>query len=232
MSIISKAQVLSIKGYGPDIREYTLKLDESHYFEAGTFLLLTLEHQESYSPWPVESRNFSMASAYSPEGTVKLVIRKVGFYTKRIFEELKVGSTCMVKYAFGDFLLPFFDKESPICCIAGGTGIAPILSFCEQLKRDGQAGRLHVFYSFKSREELIGGDVLTATVPASQLHLYCTRESCSEIKNCRISTSDIVGYTDNWTHSHFYICGNESFVKTFRQFLEKAGCENIYSDEW
>ena len=135
MGTISKATVLSIKEYGSEIREYTLKLMKNHYFEPGSFLQLTLEEKEDYTRWP-ESRNFSIASAFNEDGTIKLIIQKVGVYTARIFNELHEGDSCTVKYAFGDFLLPFFDKNSTICCIAGGTGIAPILSFCEQLKKE------------------------------------------------------------------------------------------------
>ena len=155
MSTISKAKVLSIREYGSDVREYIFQLEKNHYFEAGSFLLLTLEKKEDYSRWPSESRNFSIASQYNEEGTLKLIIRKVGYYTGRIFDELKVGSECVVKYAFGDFLLPFFDKSAKICCIAGGTGIAPILGFCEQLKKEKRENNLHVYYSFKNEDELI-----------------------------------------------------------------------------
>jgi len=148
MGTISKATVLSVKEHGSDIREYTLQLEKNHYFEAGSFLQLTLEQKEDYTRWP-ESRNFSIASAFRADGTLKLIIGKVGAYTTRIFNELTVGDVCTVKYAFGDFMLPFFDKKADICCIAGGTGVAPILSFCEQMVRENSINRLHVFYSFK-----------------------------------------------------------------------------------
>ena len=107
MGTISKATVLSIKEHGKEIREYSLKLEKNHYFEPGSFLQLALEEKEDYTRWP-DSRNFSIASAFNEQGKVKLIIRKVGEYTTRIFTELTVGGHCTVKYAFGDFLLPFF----------------------------------------------------------------------------------------------------------------------------
>lgn len=231
MSTISKATVLAIKEYGSEIREYSLQLEKNYYFEAGTFLLLTLEKKEDYTRWP-ESRNFSIASAYNDEGIIKLIIRKVGTYTTRIFNELQVGSECMVKYAFGDFLLPFFDQKSAICCIAGGTGIAPILSFCEQLKQNNMQNRLHVFYSFKNESEKIGLETLKAVIPEEQLHLFCTRQEISSIANCRVNWKDIKQIDFDYQSDHFYICGNEIFTYEFCVCLEKAGAENIYTDEW
>jgi ferredoxin-NADP reductase len=232
MSTISKATVLAIKEYGEEIREYSLKLEKNHYFEAGSFLLLTLDVKEHYSRWPSESRCFSVASQHNELGVVKLIIRKVGAYTSQIFNQLGIGSECVVKYAFGDFLLPFFDKNATICCIAGGTGIAPILSFCEQLKRDKREQDLHVFYSFKDQKEIIGKEVLQVIVPDRQLHLFSTRQSLEGALNRRILPDDIICFSKDWKKSHFYICGNDEFTSYFRQFLEKEACGNIYTDEW
>ncbi|MCI1648741.1 MAG: FAD-dependent oxidoreductase [Bacteroides sp.] len=231
MSTISKATVLSVKEYGKEVREYTLKLEKNHYFEAGSFLLLTLEKKDDYTRWP-ESRNFSIASAYNKTGIIKLIIRQVGAYTTRIFNELQIGSECVVKYAFGDFLLPFFDKKGAICCLAGGTGIAPVLSFCEQLKEGGMQHRLHVFYSFKNEEELIDLDILKANVPVGQLHLFCTRQQMSAIPHRRIKEEDLQKGGLDYHAGHFYICGGETFTSTFKTYLENSGAENIYTDEW
>lgn len=231
MSTISKATVLSVKEYGNDIREYTLQLEKNHYFEAGTFLLLTLEKHDSYTRWP-ESRNFSIASAYNKKGIIKLIIRKVGAYTARIFNELQIDSICMVKYAFGDFLLPFFDKKSAICCIAGGTGIAPILSFCEQLKMMNAENRLHIFYSFRNEDEMIGLDILKSILPIGQLHLFSTRQEVIGIPNRRMNWDDIQSIPFDYKTDHFYICGGEDFTSHFKTNLETVGAENIYTDEW
>ena len=231
MGTISKATVLSFEEHGPQIREYTFILEKNYYFEAGSFLQLTLEQKEDYTRWP-ESRNFSIASAYNEKGTVKLIIRKVGIYTSRIFIELTVGSICTVKYSFGDFLLPFFDKQATICCIAGGTGIAPILSFCEQLKAEGRTEKLHVFYSFKNKEEQPGMGVLRSIIPKGQLHLFSTREELVNITNRRIEWTDIYKSGIDLQQSHFYICGGETFTKNFVENLKTADAENVYTDEW
>ncbi len=231
MGTISKATVLKIEHYGNDIREYTLQLDVNHYFEAGSFLQLTLENRDDYTRWP-DSRNFSITSAFNQEGIIKLIIRRVGYYTTRIFEELKEGSRCTVKYAFGDFLLPFFDKKASICCITGGTGIAPILSFCEQLKKENQKNRLKVFYSFKNAEEQLGIELLKETVSSENLHLFCTRQKIEGIPNQRISWDSILSSGINIKDTFFYICGGENFTKYFVKHLTEAGAENIYTDEW
>jgi len=231
MATISKATVLSVEEHGPEIREYNLQPEKNYYFEAGSFLLLTLEQKDDYTRWP-DSRNFSIASAYSENGTIRLIIRKVGAYTEKIFQELSPGASCVLKYAFGDFLLPFFDKTGDICCIAGGTGIAPILSFAEQLQKQGQQNRLQVFYSFKNKEEQPGLEILKAIVPEPNLHMFCTREEIQGIPNRRIVWSDIVNSGFDFQTAHFYICGGEEFTKYFVGNLKTVQAENVYTDEW
>ncbi len=231
MATISRATVCEIKEYGKDIKEYILKLDKNNYFEPGSFLLLSLEEKEDYTKWP-GSRNFSIASVYSKDAKIRLIIRKVGKYTTRIFNELTLGKTCVVKYAFGDFLLPFYDTRNPICCIAGGTGIAPILSFAEELKKNEQEKRIHVYYSFKNSEENIGIDLLKEMVPEHQLHLYSTREQLLDINCRRIERDDILNSGLNIESSYFYICGSENFTNYFKNLLLGEGAQNIYTDEW
>lgn len=231
MATISKARVCEIKEYGKDIKEYILKLDKNNYFEPGSFLLLSLEKKDDYTKWP-ESRNFSIASVYNKDNKVRLIIRKVGAYTTRIFNELAIGDSCMVKYAFGDFLLPFYDIKSSICCIAGGTGIAPILSFVEELKKIQQEKRLHVYYSFKNSEENMGINILKEIVPENQLHLYSTREKISGVNCRRIEKNDILNSGLDFSLSHFYICGSENFTNYFKGVLLEEEASNIYTDEW
>lgn len=229
--MISRATVISIKEYNSTIREYSLQLERNSYFEAGSFLQLSLDKDKDHVRWS-DSRNFSIASAYNKDGIIKLIIKKIGSYTSRIFEELLTGEACLVKYAFGDFLLPFYDNKGIICCIAGGTGIAPILSFCESLSQKQEESRLHIFYSFKNREECVGLDVLTASVRKEQLHLFCTGEQYEDVTNRRIDMRDICDTQIDIYSSHFYICGKESFSKHFRIELSECGAKNIYSDEW
>lgn len=231
MATISKATICEIKQYGKDIKEYILELDKNNYFEPGSFLLLSLEDKNDYTKWP-ESRNFSIASIHSKEAKIRLIIRKVGAYTARIFEELTIGKSCTVKYAFGDFLLPFYDVKNPICCIAGGTGIAPILSFAEELKKNKQEKRLHVYYSFKNSEENMGINILKEIVPENQLHLYSTREKISGVNCRRIEKNDILNSGLDFSLSHFYICGSENFTNYFKGVLLEEEASNIYTDEW
>jgi len=230
MATISRAIVKSIKQHGEDIQEYILAPEKYNFFDPGTFLQLTLEEPND-NKWP-ESRNFSIASYLNKEKTIRLIIRRVGVYTSRIFNELSVGSSCYIKYCFGDFLLPFNDKINPIVCIAGGTGIAPFLSFAECLKAQGLEKQMKLFYSAKNRKELIGEETLKSIFSDEQLDIRLTREKDLDYRSGRLSAEEILNKISHITNAHFYICGGEIFTRQFKEQLALAGAKNIYTDEW
>ncbi len=230
MATISKAVVKSIKQYGEDVREFIIEPEKYSFFDPGTFLQLALEEPKG-NRWP-DSRNFSMASFLNDDKTIRLVIRKIGVFTTRIFNELNVGSTCYLKYSFGDFLLPFYDNVNPIVCIAGGTGIAPFLSFAEYLKSIKKESRMFLFYSAKNMEELIALNEIKRSIASANLHVYLTREIHSDWHSGRITVDNVVESVSSIVNAHFYICGGEEFTSTFKKQLTALGAENIYTDEW
>lgn len=230
MATISKATVVKVTPYGHNVREYILQLDKYNYFDPGTFVQLALV-EPTNNRWP-ESRNFSIASYSNADKTIRLVIRQIGSFTSRIFSELEHGSSCYLKYSFGDFLLPYFDQVSPIVCIAGGTGLAPFLSFAEYLAKEGDINRMHLFYSAKSKQELLCEKELKALLPKENLHLHLTRETNGQYLQGRIVPDEVVSKFRQTPNAHFYICGGEEFTQLFKNKLVSNDFENVYTDEW
>ena len=231
MSIFSRATVIDVKDYGNDIKEFTLKLDNYKRFEAGTFLQLTLNEVTASERW-TDSRPFSIASYYNEDKTMRLIIRKVGKYTSKIFEKLIIGSVCTVKYAFGEFVLPMFDKKNEIVCIAGGTGISPFLSFIECLEREGGIDRIKLFYSVRTQKDYIELDYIKNTISKDNLFLYCTGEKVGYAKNERIKIEEILKNVKEKGKANFYICGSNEFIADFKRELKENNIEKINTDEW
>lgn len=231
MSVVSKAKVIQIISYSDEVREFILELEENESFEAGQFLQLTLEEVTASQLWP-ESRTFSLASYTNSKNTIRHIIKKEGEYTNRIFNELKVGSICYVKYAYGNFLLPVFDFEESIHCIAGGTGVAPFISFVEFLEKEGGIERLYLHYSARLNKEFVNLENLTQKILKDNLNLYCTREVSDFAINGHIKIENILANVKKIKDEHFYICGSQDFIAFFKKQLAEKGAENIYTEEW
>ncbi|SMD34340.1 Ferredoxin-NADP reductase [Reichenbachiella faecimaris] len=231
MSIVSSALVVDVIVHSDIVHEFILRVDEFEDYEPGQFLQLTLDQTDASALWP-ESRTFSIASYNPQEKLIRLIIKKVGSYTIRIFNELVPNTICTVKYAYGDFMLPMFDEEEKIHCIAGGTGIAPFLSFLEYLTMNGKVNRLYIYYSARKESELVHFEDLKRLLPEGHLKTFTTRKTSSTSENRRMLVSDIIPNVNDFTEEHFYVCGSKGLIEKFKDELEEKGAENIYLDEW
>lgn len=232
MQTVTPAQVVEVKDHAPDLKEFILAPQKYRRYHAGTFLQLSLDHVSASDPWP-ESRTFSMASAYKPgSGHIRLIIRKIGTYTSRIFQELLPGGSCTLKYAFGDMILPQSDPQSEIVCIAGGTGISPFLGFIEELNAADQIQRLKLLYSVRKEEDYISYNYLNQVLPPQNRRLFCTDVPSPKGDFRMMNIQDILGMCREIQQTHFYICGAPAFITFFRKELTGQGAIHIHLDEW
>lgn len=125
-------RILAHKDITHDIREVTLELDRPIRFDAGQYIQISVDDIFG-------ARSYSFAMAPEDEGnkTISLFIRKVpeGEFTGALFEGRLQNRDLQIHGPAGNFWLR--DGQGPIICIAGGSGLAPVLSILEQaLKSD------------------------------------------------------------------------------------------------
>jgi NAD(P)H-flavin reductase len=80
------------------------------------------------------TRSYSFANVPDPNGTsrnAEFFIRRVpgGRFTEWLFTEAKVGDPLEVTAPYGEFVLQ--ESAAPMLCIAGGSGLAPVLSLLQ-----------------------------------------------------------------------------------------------------
>jgi predicted ferric reductase len=224
--MVSKAIVISVKELNNLTREYIIKLDLPFHHEPGQFLQLTLENVDSSMIWP-DSRSFSIASYDLPNNQLRLIIKKEGYYTSRIFDEIKIYSQISVKLPYGNFLPPF--DLSNTLCLAGGTGVAPFLSFFNYFKINKSLKNFHLYHSVKFINEAV--DYLELSNALSDgFSLFVTREKVNNSFNRRISIEDIT--TKFSKNTNIYICGNKDFNNYFKNNLKTLGYYNIIVEDW
>jgi NAD(P)H-flavin reductase len=224
--MVSRARVVSIKELSHTTRDFILKLDLPFHHEPGQFLQLSLDQVDSSMIWP-DSRSFSIASYELPDNQLRLIIKKEGKFTTRIFNEIQIGSFITVKLPYGNFLPPY--DFSATLCIAGGTGIAPFLSFFEYFKRENYIENFHLFHSTKYLDEAID-NVLLRKELKSHYKLFLTSTHDHKAINRRITIEDV---TSNFNiDTNIYICGNKDFNSFFKSKLNKFNYKNINLEDW
>lgn len=230
MITVTSAKVKKIIEHQEDLREYLLIPEKYRAFRAGMFLQLTLDNVSASDYWP-ESRTFSISNSYDKSNpSFRLIIRRIGKYSSRIFNELKIGNSCTLKYAFGDMMLPK-DENREIVCIAGGSGIAPFLSFVDECEKQNKINKLYILFSAKTQEEMLYKKKLSESLRFN-FKPFTTRETVSWAQNRRISNDDVLALSENLSNPCFYICGSPGFITYFKNSLLSSGKIDIFTDEW
>jgi len=125
-------------------------------FEAGQFVWLKLDP----SPFTLAENPFSIASAPAGRPEIGFVIKEVGDSTRRL-GEVTPGSTAYLSRAYGHLTLKG-RKAKGVALIAGGVGIAPLLSIARQMQADGDPRPLTLLYGNRTSEQIVYRDELEA----------------------------------------------------------------------
>lgn len=113
-------------------------------FESGQFAWVTLRA----SPFAMREHPFSIASSPSSDGKLELAIKELGDFTRTI-GRTPVGETAYVDGPYGSFSIDRHPDAPGYVFIAGGIGVAPIVSMLRALADRGDA-RAHTLFTAHS----------------------------------------------------------------------------------
>ena len=129
----------SIEPVTTDIRRVTISTGGAAEFLAGQFMLF-------HHPDVVAPRAYSMSNTPNGEGTWEFYIKQVpgGEFTEALFDTAAAGTSLELEGPYGmAYLRPASDR--PVLCVAGGSGISPMLSIARALARDGSTPPLYFY---------------------------------------------------------------------------------------
>lgn len=229
-----------------DIHSYILVSDKQlPKILAGQFIHLSLDLFNPGDYWP-ESRVFSIANDVFDRKTITLVIGKQGEYTKRILNELHVGSVVSCKGPYGDFIIrtPAI-AEKVIVLIAGGTGITPFSAFMETLLHQGLSGfvKCLLFYGARSTDLLIYkklADTCAAKFNNFKTYYYAEKyfpedKKPLDIKKGKLNIDSIVDTVNYGKQVIYYLSGPKMMIDSFSGELKgkyQHPVENVLIDAW
>lgn len=148
-------KIAGLKNLNHDIIELTIALEETVEYKAGQYADVSvpgvIDEARSYS--------FAMANRGRPMKLARFHVRLVpgGEFTEWLHNKAETGLPVELEAPFGDFYLR--PSDTPILCVAGGSGMAPIKALLEQAAHD-EVNR-DVTYYFGAR---------------TQADLYCLTE--------------------------------------------------------
>lgn len=154
--IRQKARLIGVKDITKDIREFRFKSESSANFLPGQFAMLEL-------PGVGSSRAYSMSNIGNDENEWHFQIRYVenGRGTSYLFNTLKIGGEIEIDGPYGLAWLRE-DTQRDIVCIAGGSGLAPMVSIARGAASSGilKNRKLYFFYGARTPDDVCGEELL------------------------------------------------------------------------
>jgi toluene monooxygenase electron transfer component len=154
VSLVSRRQLTS------DTAEFTFAAEMPAAFRPGQYALLEL-------PGVAGARAYSMSNLANGEGRWQFIIRRVpgGAGTGFLFESLQAGGRLVLDGPYGmGWWRP--DSHRETVCIAGGSGLAPMLSIARSALGRSRGRLLHFFYGVRTPADLCAEEML-ATLPGA-----------------------------------------------------------------
>ncbi|MBU42676.1 MAG: hypothetical protein CMN76_05615 [Spirochaetaceae bacterium] len=217
-----------------DILGVTVALDRSIYYTAGQYADLSYEGLE-------RPRNYSFAARSLPQGNreVRFHIRKVpgGEFTEWLFAKDRIGTELTVGGPFGDFQLK--PATNPAVFIAGGSGMAPILSILESAGGDDLKRDAIYLFGARTQADLYALDEVKNATRKWQgkfefIPVLSHEPEESDWPGRRGLVTDVINDIANLSEHHAYLCGPPGMIDAALDHLKASGIqdENIYFDRF
>lgn len=186
-------------------------------------------------PGTTERRAYSFSSKPGAE-RASFLIRNIpgGLMSRYLVEQAQPGQRMNLIGPFGSFFLR--PVVRPLVMLAGGTGLAPLLSMLEVLTDVGTDQPIHLIYAVTADEDLVELPRIEALAKKLPTMTWqsCVADPQSAHPLRGYVTHHLTGEHLNAGNCDIYLCGPPPMVEAVRDFLEEKGVEpaNLYYEKF
>jgi predicted ferric reductase len=192
-------------------------------FQTGQFAWLTLRA----APWRMREHPFSIASSAERKGELSFTIKALGDFTATI-GDIKAGETAWLEGPYGAFT-PDRYPPVPLVLVAGGIGIAPIMSMLRTLAERKDARAVLLVYAYRNLETLTFREELEALAARLNLRteLVLREPPPGSDMEAGVLTAERFGryLPEACRECHYFVCGPAPLVAVVEQTLRQRGVE-------
>lgn len=180
-----------------------------------------------------EGKSYSLSSSPHESG-MSITVRGVGTFSNKLIAK-KSGDTINGSLPYGYFYSE--SEANSMILVAGGIGIAPLMSMIKYSRKMFPVRKIILFYSNKTSNNVVFKSELDELSRQSDGNLiveyYLTQEPLASFGvKTRIPIHHIVKYQDQFAYQEFFICGSIPFVRDYWRGLKDSGVveEKIYTE--
>jgi NAD(P)H-flavin reductase/ferredoxin len=172
------------------------------------------------------ARAYSFANAPASDGLAEFYVRRLpaGVMSEWLSAGQAAGAQTVISAPMGQFFLR--RTETPILMVAGGTGLAPMLSMLRHLatQPDKKPPRITLLYGTNAPEEMFARDEIADLARVLPIDFRCAAVTTNEGFAGRtgfvteLMTADMID-----AQTDCYLCGPPAMVTAARAFLDGLG---------
>jgi NAD(P)H-flavin reductase/ferredoxin len=213
------ATVAAITRHSPTTVEFVLDVDERDALD-----FLPGQYVNVAVPGTDQSRSYSFSSGPA-QRQVSFLVRIVpgGAMSGYLTERARIGDRLEFTGPMGSFYLR--ELTRPALLLAGGTGLAPLLSMLERLAQQPGAHPVHLLYGVTSDQDLVHLDTLEdyAEVIPSFTFDHCVADPDSTARHKGFVTDLMDAQTLHHGDVDVYLCGPPAMVEAVRGHIASFG---------
>jgi predicted ferric reductase len=203
----------------------TVKPDGPHPvfdYHPGAFAWLTLRA----SPWAMREHPFSIASSPMRPGALEFTIKELGDFTNRI-GEIKPGERAWVDGPYGSFGIDRFPHARGYIFVAGGVGIAPLISMLRALDDRGDRRPMWLFYGNSDYERIVLReeiDAIAGRIGMKVVHVLCKAEPDWQGERGYVDAEVMRRHLpEDLDGLECFVCGPEPMIRLAERSLGRLG---------
>lgn len=217
------AEVVARRQESATAATLTLRVPEWTGHRAGQHLDIRLTAEDGYST----QRSYSLASAPAPD-LIDVTVQRLpdGEVSPYLVDELTTGDLIEVRGPVGGWFVWRPEQTEPILLVAGGSGLAPLMSMIRARDAAGSRVPFRLLYSVRDPASVLYGAELRTGSPGLDVAYIYTRETPDPWprRAGRLTRDDLA--RDGWPEAFeptCYICGPTGFVERAAAGLVSLG---------
>lgn len=233
-AIRANAFINAVERLASDVVRLELELADGDWldFKPGQFVQLAI-------PGTEQSRSYSIASTPADLPKIELLIRLLpnGLTSDWLRDHAKPDDTVSLEGPYGSFFLRPAPAQTPLLMIAGGTGLAPMLSMIDTLRaKPGKKPRVILSFGCATADAFFHQEPLelrSQWMPSLEIRLCIDRgEPAGGVRLSNPVAAMLETPVD--PASTAYLCGPPAMVSAARDALIAAGLapENIHAEQF
>lgn len=223
-----KAEVVALVDLTHDIKRLRVRLNKPLNFSPGQYTQVQVAKglARPYSPAGLDSDD-------ELEYHIRILPR--GRVTQYIAQQLKIGDQLRINGPLGTSYLRR-NHDGPVVCIAGGTGLAPMLSVLRGALESGMTGHpIHLFFGVRGVQDVYGEETLAHLArdyPCFHYHIVLSAPAGETGYRHGLVTDAVQETLPRLTGWRAYLGGPPPMVEAATRLLAQRGVDTsqIYAD--